>query len=148
MSCRGTEIDRRELDSYYTDLKKQLSIVDYNNVVFIFNGLDMETAIASLNTFNCLLSINDDHSQYLYEKYMISNGNSIINRYNVENIQIPPIIINESHDIDDTLISISTTDLCQKMKDIQNQQQGSSKYQKSKKNNLKNLGETLCHILQ
>jgi hypothetical protein len=148
MSCRGTEEDKKELDSYYNNLKKKLSIIDYNRIIFIFNSLDTECVIASLNSFNCLLSINDDYSQYLYEKYMTSKAGDIINRHNLENIQIPPTIINESYDIDDTLISISTMDLCQKMKDIQNQQHSSNKHHKIKKNNNKNLGETICHILR
>jgi hypothetical protein len=148
MSCRGTETERKELENYYIDIKKKLSIVDYDNIIFIFSNLDTEAIIASLNSFNCLLSINDDHSQYFYEKYMISKGKSIINRHNLENIQIPSIFIDEFYDIDDIFISVSTTELCQKMKDIQNQQHTSNKHQKITKNNGKNLGETICHILQ
>ena len=147
MSCRGTEQDKKEIEKYYDDLKKRLSITEYNNILFIFSGLDIESSIASLNSFSCLLSINDDHSQYLYEKYAVSKGISLITKHSVENIQVPPVFINESYDIDDTLMSISTADLGQKMKDIKNQQ-GSNKHQKIKKNNSKNLGETVCHILQ
>jgi hypothetical protein len=147
LSCRGTEQDKKEIESYYNDLKKKLSIVEYNNVIFIFSGLDIESAIASLNSFSCLLSINDDNSQYFYEKYIASKGISFITKHNVENIQIPPVLIDESYDIDDNLISISTADLSKKMKEIQNQQ-GQNKHQKIKKNSGKNLGETVCHILQ
>jgi glutaredoxin len=147
VSCRGTEQDKKELESYYHDLKKRLSIIEYNNILFIFSGLDIESSIASLNSFSCLLSINDDHSQYLYEKYVASKGINLITKHSVENIQVPPVFIDESHDMDDVLISISTADLGQKMKDIKNQQ-GSNKHQKIKKNNGKNLGETICHILQ
>jgi glutaredoxin len=147
MSCRGTEQDKKELESYYDDLKKRLSIIEYSNILFIFSGLDIESSVASLNSFSCLLSINDDNSQYLYEKYIASKGISLITKHSVENIQVPPVFINESHDIDDILISISTADLGQKMKDIKNQQ-GPNKHQKIKKNNAKNLGETVCHILQ
>jgi hypothetical protein len=146
--CRGTEQDKKELENYYDNLKRKLSIVEYNDVMFIFNGLDIESSIASLNNLSCLLSINDDHAQYFYEKYVTSKGISLITKYNTDNIQIPPVFIDESYDMEDTLISISTADLGQKMKDIHNQQQGSNKYQKIKKNNSKNLGETICHILQ
>ena len=148
ISCRGTEQDRKELENYYDDLKKRLSLINYDHVIFIFNGLDIESVIASLNTFDCFLSINDDYSQYFYEKYMISKESSIITKHNIENIPVPSVFVDESYDIDDRLTSISTADLCQKMKDIQNQQNGNNKYKKVKKNNNSSLGETICHILQ
>jgi hypothetical protein len=148
VSCRGTEQDKKELENYYNDLKKRLSIIDHDHIIFIFNGLDIESAIASLNTFDCFLSINDDYSQYFYEKYIISKGSNIITKHNIESIPVPSVFVDESYDIDDKLTSISTADLCQKMKDIQSQQNGSNKYQKVKKNNSPSLGETVCHILQ
>lgn len=146
--CKGTEQDKRDLENYYTETKQKLKIIGYDNIIFIFNSLEIESAMASLNTFDCFLSLNDDYSQYLYEKYFISSGKNLINKHNITTIQIPPISINTSVDIDDLMISIPTADLCQKMTDIKNQKNNTNKHQKTKKTNSKNLGETVCHILQ
>jgi hypothetical protein len=145
--CKGTEQDRQELDSYYQNTKNKLNIIDHNNIIFVFNQLNIESAIASLNTFNCFLSLNDDYSQNLYDKYAISNNISVITKHSLETAQIPSTFADESCDIEDTMMSILTSDLCKKLIDIKNQKNNMNKQQKIKKNN-KNLGETICHILQ
>lgn len=145
--CKGTGQDKQDLENYYQSLKKKLNVIDYDNIIFVFNSLDIESVIASLNTFNCFLSLNDDYSQNLYEKYAIGNEISIITKYSLETGGVPSLFSDESCDIEDVVMSIPTADLCKKMLDIKNQKNNSNKHQKSKKNN-KNLGETVCHILQ
>jgi len=144
--CKGTEQDKKDLENYYKETKQKLKIIDYDNIVFIFNGLETESVIASLNTFDCFLSLNDDYSQYLYEKYFVKSEKNIINKHNTTSIQIPAISIDTSNDLEDLMTSIPTADLCKKMIDIKNQQ--NNKNNRMKKNNNKNLGETICHILQ
>jgi len=148
LCSKGTEQDRRDIENYYKEIKQKLKIIDYDNVIFIFNGLETESVIASLNTFDCFLSLNDDYSQYIYEKYFMRSGKNLINKHNITTIQIPTIAVDISSDINDLMISIPTTDLYQKMIDTKNQKNNTNKHQKTKKSNNKNLGETLCHILQ
>jgi hypothetical protein len=145
---RGTEQDKKHLDDYRTEILKRLSVINDNNIITIFNNLDTESVIASLNSFDCLLSLNDDYSQALYERYMLSQDKQIINKLAMNNIHIPPLHINDFSDIEDIMISVSTSDLCQKMLDTHSQKNNTNRYQKNKKNKTKNLGETLCHILQ
>jgi hypothetical protein len=145
---RGTEQDKKHLDDYRIEILKRLSVINDDNIITIFNNLDTESVIASLNSFDCLLSLNDDYSQALYERYILSQDKQIINKLTMNNIHIPPLHINDFSDIEDIMISVPTSDLCQKMLDTHNQKNNTNRYQKNKKNKTKNLGETLCHILQ
>lgn len=140
---RGTQTDKNEIDKFYSDNLKNLGVSSFNNVFFIFSPLDINASIASLNSIDCLLSINDDHIQDLYESYIIKQNKAVISRNHLDIINVPPSSL--EYDIEDLIGSISTESLIHKMANI-TRTGTSSKNKKSHRPN-KTIGETICHIL-
>lgn len=141
---RGTQTNKNEIEKFYHETLKQLQIYNYNNISFTFSSLDLEASIASLNSTNCLLAINDDINMHIYENYMKRLNRAVINKGSVDTIQVPTTFVDYRYDIDDLLSSISTLDLISKMR----QSIDKSRPIKNKVANNPTMGATVCRILQ
>lgn len=139
---RGTQQEKNELEKFYLDTLKNLNVNIFDHILFIFNPLDSASTITALNSMDCLLSINDDYVHHLYEAYLLKNGKSVISRNSLNTISVPPISL--EYDIEDTIGSICTQSLIEKMISIPS---SGAKNKKSNKSNP-NIGDLACRILQ
>ena len=140
---KGTSKDREKLQQFYDNTKQQLNIINSDPILFSFGSLGLPEAVAALNTSFCYLSINNDISHTMYEKYMLSLSKMVISKYSLDITQTPVLGMNKFYDIEDIVGSINTMSLIQKLKSSITENKNS----KNKFNN-KSLGETLCDILQ
>lgn len=140
---KGTAKDKEELIAFYEQTKKQLNIIGEDKVVFSFGSLTITEALAAINTCSCYLSLNDDISLTIYEKYCNSVSKPIISKHSLESISSIPLSIGEFYDLDDLIGSVVTMSLSEKLKNIKQHQS-----LKKNKSNNKTLTETICNILQ
>lgn len=140
---RGTQNDKMALEKLYASITRDLNVKNFNNnIIFLFNNLDISASIIALNSINCLLSLNDDYQYSLYETFLNTANKSVISKNNIDVVPVPPSLLNK-YDMEDIIGSISTNSLSQKMSTIQSVV-SNHKNKKTKHN----IGETICHILQ
>lgn len=141
---RGSDQDKQDVDNYIDKMKKQLNMPIYiNKIDSLFGMWNRQESLIALNSIDCFISLNDDYRQTLYEKFFTINAEMtdhkfIINRQNVQTIEVPDIYTNKSHEYKNTLNSISTTDLSAKILSAQSSQQ------KNKKTDYPSLGNIIC----
>lgn len=141
---RGSDNDKEEIERILSTLKEQLNIPSYIQKIYtIFGMWGEKESIAALNSIDCFLSINDDYRYYMYEKYFVesksTNTNFLINRNNVQTIEIPLTSLNYSCEYKNTVCSISTQDLIYKLTNPQTHNKN-----KTKKIDSKSLGDIVC----
>jgi len=142
---RALDNEKNELVSFIKDLQNQLGIPEYiDRIQNIFSMWNLEESIIALNSIDCLISINDDYKQTLYEKYFINRGNNnyLINRNNLISVETPVTNTPFSQSYSDTVSSVSTQDLIQKISSA-----SVNNIQKNKKTEHQTLGEHICKIL-
>lgn len=143
----GNEQDRRDAEDQVAKIKKDLSIPEYIRPIHcLFELWEHKNITIALDSLNCFISLNDDYRYVLYEKFFMSNAidtkKFLINRQNISIIETPVINISHISEYNNTLSSIYTKDLIDKMKSAPQAQQ------KNKKNNFNCLGHILCKQAQ
>lgn len=140
---KGNSKDKQKIEAFYKQTKDQLRLIEADPVLFSFSSLGLQEAIAALNTCSCYLSINNDVSCTMYEKYAQSLSKIIINKQSLEISQTPILSIGNLYDIEDIVGSINTSSLINKLQSITTD----TAKTKNKSNN-KSISEILCDILQ
>jgi len=137
----GSDNDQKELNDEYNNIKKLLNINNQiENVFFIFNKIDLENSMISLNTFDCYLSMNEDTRYSMYEKISLDLGKTILSRSNVSLLKSPQEILVNTYDYGN-IGNIDNADLVIKMK------MATENKIKNKINSYPSFGKTICKIL-
>lgn len=140
---RGSQNDKNDIEKFYNETRKNLNLSNFDSIFFIFGPLDTDNSILCLNSIDCLLSINDDYTNELYETYILKQNKRILSRGNLNIINVPPSS-SDMYDIEDEIGSISTDSLIKKMINIDKQQN----YKNKKNNKINNTaGQIICRIL-
>jgi hypothetical protein len=141
---KGTNKDKEEIDRFYNEMRKKLKLFGVSPILFSFCSLSLPEAIAAINSSSCYLSINDDISHNIYEKYAKSTNKQTITKHSLEINQLPISDVGDMYDIEDIIGSINSMSLSQKLKSIITE---SAITNKNRTNN-KSIGETICSILR
>lgn len=141
---RGSDQDKKELLDHIQLIQAQLNIPKYiQSIQNIFGLWGLSESIIALNSIDCFISLNDDYRYLLYEKLFMSsesiNQKFLISRQNTQTIEVPIVSLSNIYEYKNTLYSISTNDLCQKIANAE-----SSSYQKNKKNHYPSFGNIIC----
>lgn len=139
----GTEEDQKEIAAQYNKIKESLKINNQaDNISILFNKLDLMNSMIAINTFDCLLSLNDDIKYTFYEKAAAHLNKKIISRATLELNSMPQEILVQKNDFG-YCTNIKSSSLIDQMLD----RYSNNSQTKSRTNQYPDFGNTICKIL-
>jgi hypothetical protein len=139
---RGTQQDKNEIEKFY-DSTSSIIKNQNHNIQFIFGYLDTVSSFTAINSIDCLLSLNLDVQQSVFENYASYNSKTVISRHNI-NVETSPAY-NSVYDIEDMVNSIPLRVLVDKIKNTTDAIQTKNKISKQ---TSKTIGEIICQIVK
>ena len=85
----ATDQEKAELESLYEDIKKSLSMIGYDKIVFMYNNCDHMDSIRFLNSLDCYISLNSYTKYTMYEKYCTQINRAYITHKDISSLNMP-----------------------------------------------------------
>lgn len=133
---------KNELESYYRSLLKDMSVNNYDKIIFMYTDAFHIDSIRLINNISCYISMNYNTDYTLYNNYAKKIGISTICPKDLTYIKMPLSKISNSKHIDTIQKSFITQNMSALMKE-----RISGKSQYSSKNKQESLSSVLDQII-
>jgi hypothetical protein len=138
----ATDQERAELESSYEDIKKSLSMIGYDKIVFMYNNCDHMDSIRFLNSLDCYISLNSYTKYSMYEKYCTQINRSYITHKDINSLNMPIMPTKTVTDLKSKYCSPTSDSVSQALTQSLNKQI----YRKNKNTN-QTLSNLICKLI-